>query len=84
MNAEEKYIKMIENFYSNLDYNPISSEARWLYSTILHMFYKSNWIKQIKVSNNVLISKTGLTLASLQRKRNELVQKRLYKIFKRK
>ena len=82
MNAKEKYINELENFYSNLDYNPISSDAKCLYQTILHMFYKQNWIRTIKISNNVLIAKTGLTLSGLQRKRNELQQKGYINYFK--
>ena len=84
MDAKEKYVQILENFNSSLDYNPISSDAICLYHTIAHMFYKQNWVKTIKISNNVLIAKTGLTLSSLQRKRNELQQKRLHYIFKRK
>ena len=81
MEAEEKYVNQLEEFYSNLDYNPISSKARCLYQVILHLFYKANWTNTIKIANNVLLSKTGLDLSSLQRKRNELVQKRIYKLF---
>lgn len=69
------YISQLRNFYSSLDYKPLSSNAIAMYQFLLHMAYELNWQEQFKVSNNVFISKLGIkNLSSLQRCRNELIQ----------
>ncbi len=69
MNLEKQLIE----FYSVLDYKPVSSNAISLYLVILTIDMKSNWKSDVKIANSILISKTRLSLSAIQRARNELI-----------
>lgn len=65
--------RQLDEFYSTLDYRPISSNAIAVYTVLLHIARKTNWMKDFKVANSILTSKCHLTVSSLQRARNELI-----------
>lgn len=65
--------KQLDEFYSTLDYKPISSNAIAIYTILLQIAKKTNWIKDFKVANTILTSKTRLSVSALQRARNELI-----------
>ena len=67
------YIKQLNEFYSTLDYKPLSASAIAMYMFLLHIANKTGWIDEFKVANSILIGKCKLTLSSLQRARNELI-----------
>lgn len=65
--------KQLEEFYSMLDYRPVSSNAISLYLVILTMVMKSGWKSDVKIVNSILKSKCKLNDSSLFRARNELI-----------
>ena len=68
------YKKQLSEFYSILDYKPISSSAISIYFILLQIACKTGWISEFKVANGTLMSKIkNLNLAALQRARNELI-----------
>ena len=68
------YEKQLSEFYSILDYKPISANAISLYFVLLQIASKAGWIKEFKVTNTILMSKIkNLSISSLQRARNELI-----------
>lgn len=69
------YFKQLNTFYRILPNNPISPIAQCLYSYLLNKNNELNWAKEFKVANSVIIAFTSLSTSSLQRARNELVQK---------
>lgn len=77
------YEKQLNGFYSILDCNPISATAISLYHAIVNIANKVNWIDELKISNTTLQSKSGLNISTLQRARNELVQKNFIEYKKR-
>lgn len=70
--------KQFDEFYSRLDYFPLSATAISLYFSILQIVKKRNWEENLKIANSILISKCNTNLSALQRARNELVQNRIY------
>lgn len=66
------YIKQLNEFYSTLDYKPLSANAVAIYMFLLHIANKTGWLEEFKVANSTLISKCSLNMSSLQRARNEL------------
>lgn len=75
--------KLLDEFYSTLDFKPISSNAISLYLVIVEIIKKSNWIENLRIANSILISKTRLSLSALQRARNELIQNEYIRYKKR-
>ena len=76
------YEKQLSEFYSTLDYKPISANAIAIYTVLLQIACNTDWLKEFKVANNILMSKIkNLTISSLQRARNELINSKyiLYK-----
>lgn len=69
------YIKQLNEFYNTLDFNPISANAISLYIILVCIANKANWISEFTVANITLLSKCKLNMSSMQRARNELVQK---------
>lgn len=68
------YKKQLLEFYSTLDYNPISANAIAIYSCLLHIASKIGRITEFKVANNTLMSRIkNLNISALQRARNELI-----------
>lgn len=65
--------KQLDEFYSMLDYRPVSSNAISLYVVILEISKKSGWKSDVKIANSILTSKCRLSLSALQRARNELI-----------
>lgn len=75
--------KQLDEFYSTLDYSPISSNAIAIYQMLLHIANKLNWPTEFKVTNTILMSKCRLNSSSLQRARNELIINNYIKYKKR-
>lgn len=78
MNAKRKdeinIQKQLSEFYSMLDFKPISSNAISIYLILLQIAYKTNWLCEFRVTNTILMSKIkGLNISALQRARNELI-----------
>ena len=69
------YIKQVNEFNELLQLNPLHSSSQCLYHILLHINNRCNWISEFTVANTLLMSYTGLTLSSLQRARNNLIQK---------
>lgn len=65
--------QQLSEFYSTLDYKPISANAIAIYMVLLQVARKTDWLTEFKVANNILMSKIkNLSISSLQRARNEL------------
>lgn len=75
--------KQLDEFYSRLDYKPISSNAIALYEVIMHIVRKANWADDVKIVNSILTSKCKLSISALQRARNELITNEYIKYRKR-
>ena len=77
--------KQLSEFYSTLDYKPLSANAISIYLVLLEIARKTEWRSEFKVTNTILKSKIkGLNISSLQRARNELINngtKRGIKLF---
>lgn len=69
------YIKQVNAFNELLQLNPLHPNSQCLYHILMHINNKCNWISEFTVSNTLLMSYTGLTLSTLQRSRNNLIQK---------
>ena len=69
------YIKQVNTFNELLQLNPLHSNSQCLYHILMHINNKCNWISEFTVSNTLLMSYTGLKLSTLQRARNNLIQK---------
>ena len=67
------YIKQLSEFYSTIDYKPLSANAIAIYIFLLHIANKTGWIDEFKVANSILMSKCRLNMSALQRARNELI-----------
>ncbi len=78
------YIKQLNEFYSILDFRPISSNAIAVYSYILHIASKLNWSYEFKIANTTLMRKCNLNTSALQRARNELITNNYIRYKKRK
>ena len=66
--------KQLAEFYSTLDYKPISENAIAIYNILLQIARKTDWLTEFKVTNNILMSKIkNLSISALQRARNELI-----------
>lgn len=67
------YIKQLNEFYSILDYKPLSSNAISLYGFLLHVANKTGWLNEFRVANTTIMSKCKLNQSALQRARMELI-----------
>lgn len=66
--------KQLCEFYSTLDYKPISANAISIYLILLQIDCKTGWLTEFKVTNTILMSKIKkLNISALQRARNELI-----------
>ena len=66
--------KQLSEFYSTLDYKPISANAISMYLILLEIDFKTGWLREFKVTNTILMSKIKrLNISALQRARNELI-----------
>lgn len=66
--------KQLSEFYSTLDFKPISANAISIYLMLLQIDRKTDWLREFKVTNTILMSKIkGLNISALQRARNELI-----------
>jgi len=68
------YITQLNEFYKNITADPLTSNAKNLYETLLHINSDSYWREEITVANTYLILLTGLNISALQRARNTLIQ----------
>ena len=66
--------KQLAEFYSTLDFKPISANAISIYLVLLQIACKTDWLREFKVTNTILMSKVKvLNISALQRARNELI-----------
>ena len=66
--------KQLSEFYSILDFKPLSANAISIYLVLLQIASKTDWRYEFKVTNTILMSKVkGLNISALQRARNELI-----------
>ena len=79
MNLEQQ----LDEFYSSLDYKPVSSNAISLYLIIMQIGKKTRWKDDVKIVNSILMSKSKLNISALQRARNELITNEYIKYKKR-
>lgn len=70
------YISQLNAFYELLPSNPLSPKAICLYSTLLHINNKCLWKVRFTVANTYLVMLTGIDRRTLDRTRNELIQKK--------
>lgn len=78
------YKKQLEEFYSTLDYKPISSNAISIYLVLLQISSKVDRLDEFRVANNIFMSKIkNLNMSALQRARNELINNSYIKYKKR-
>lgn len=69
------YITQLNEFYKNITADPLTSNAKNLYETLLHINSDSYWREEITVANTYLILLTGLNKQKIDRARNELIQR---------
>lgn len=83
-NKKIDYKRQLEEFYSTLDYKPLSANAISIYLILLQIACKTDWLNEFKVANSILMSKIkGLNISALQRARNELINNKFIKYKKR-
>lgn len=76
------YIKQLNEFYSTLDYKPLSANSIAIYFVLLQVANKTGWIDKFKVANTVLMSKCDLNMQKLIRARNSLINQGYIKYLK--
>ena len=76
------YIKQLDEFYSSLDYQNLSTNAIATYLMLLNIDSKTGFMNEFSVANTTLISKCNLTIKKLQDARNELILKK-YIVYKK-
>lgn len=69
------YIKEINAFYDQLEWNPLSASAVTLWHALMHINNKTRWMEEFTVAAKVLMLKSGLTESSFKRARTELKAK---------
>lgn len=69
------YIKQVNAFYKLIQDNPLSPNAQCLYNYLLNKCSELGWKSEFSVSNLIVCGFTGLNRRTLDRVRNELVQK---------
>lgn len=66
--------RQLDEFYSTLDFKPLSANAISIYLVLLEIDRKTDWLYEFRVKNTILMSKVkGLSISALQRARNELI-----------
>lgn len=66
--------RQLDEFYSTLDFKPLSAKAISIYLVLLEIDRKTDWLYEFRVTNTILMSKVkGLSISALQRARNELI-----------
>lgn len=66
--------RQLDEFYSTLDFKPLSANAISIYLVLLEIDRKTDWLYEFRVTNTILMSKVkGLSILALQRARNELI-----------
>ena len=75
--------RQLDEFYSTLDFKPLSANAISIYLVLLEIDRKTDWLYEFRVTNTILMSKVkGLSISALQRARNELINNQ-YIFFKK-
>ena len=69
------YIKAINAFYDQQEFNPLSASAITLWHGLMHVNNKSRWKKEFSAAMTVLCVKTGLSEAGVRKARKELTEK---------
>lgn len=66
--------RQLDEFYSTLDFKPLSAKAISIYLVLLEIDRKTDWLYEFRVTNTILMSKVKrLSISALQRARNELI-----------
>lgn len=66
--------RQLDEFYSTLDFKPLSANAISIYLVLLEIDRKTDWLYEFRVTNTILMSKVKrLSISDLQRARNELI-----------
>lgn len=66
--------RQLDEFYSTLDFKPLSANAISIYLVLLEIDRKTDWLYEFRVTNTILMSKVkGLSISALQRARNKLI-----------
>ena len=66
--------RQLDEFYSTLDFKPLSANAISIYLVLLEIDRKTDWLYEFRVTNTILMSKVKrLSISALQRARNELI-----------
>lgn len=76
------YIKQLNEFYSTLDYKPLTANAIAVYTILLQIANKAGWIDKFRVANTVLMSKCNLDMQKLIRARSVLINQGYIEYFK--
>lgn len=76
------YKKQLDEFYSTLDYQNLSTNAIAVYLLLLHIDSKTGFMNEFSVANTTLTSKIKLTTKKLQNARSELIIKK-YIVYKK-
>ena len=71
-----KYISQLNAFYELLPSNTLCPKAICLYSVLLNINNKCLWKARFTVANTYLVTLTGIDRRTLDRIRNELIQKK--------
>lgn len=69
------YINQLNNFFEVKMVNPISPNAQCLYINLFFINNKCGWKERFTVSNTMISALTGIDRRTLDRVRNELIQK---------
>lgn len=69
------YVSQLNAFFDIKLSNPLSANAQCLYINLFYMNNKCSWIERFTVSNTMLCALTGIDRRTLDRVRNELIQK---------
>ena len=70
------YINQLNALYELLDSNPVSQNAFCLYGHLMDICNKLFWKERFTIANSTLVIKTGINRRTLDRARNELIQKK--------
>ncbi|RWZ54564.1 DnaD domain protein [Halobacillus fulvus] len=73
--SDMNFIKAINAFYDQQEYNPLSSGAISLWFGLMHVNNKARWREEFSAPMTVLCMKTSMSESSIRKARQELVEK---------
>ncbi|MDC3418730.1 hypothetical protein [Aquibacillus salsiterrae] len=69
------YIKQLNAFYNQLDFNPLSNNAILLWHSLMQINNKTGWKQKFTVAAKVITAKIQLNESVFKRARTELQEK---------